>query len=104
MRTLFNVTAGAIAAGTVAFAFVIAMLVFKWFEVDAPIYGEAAKKNNPREKREILLLAYPPCGALASSSSQSCAKVETYLRMAGIPFKKECGNPALAPRNMVRFT
>ena len=96
--------AGAFAALTVAIGLVIIMLVFRWYEVRIPAYGEAAKSSNPREQHEVVLVAFPPCGALASSTSHACAKVEAYLRFAGIPFKKENGSPDQAPRKAVRTT
>lgn len=96
--------AGAFAALTVAIGLVIIMLVFRWYEVRIPAYGEAAKSSNPREQHEVVLVAFPPCGALASSTSHACAKVEAYLRFAGIPFKKENGSPDRAPRKAVRTT
>lgn len=87
---------------TIALGLVVVMLVFHWYEVEGPKYGEATKCGNPREQHELVLVAFPPCGALTSSTSHSCATVEAYLRMAGIPFRKESGSPSQAPRKAVR--
>ena len=77
------------------------MLVFRWFAVEAADWGEAAKAGNPREQHLVLLYTVPPCGALASSASLACARVETYMRMTSIPYKKLAATADEAPRRHV---